>query len=99
MTAEPLTPEEEAALRADIAEGPEGRAEQVYGEDVLRLLATLDAARATHTPSAGEGLDVDRLARALDAPGVFDAPVDDAIGLAEDIAREYAALHGSEAKP
>ena len=55
-----------------------------------------DAARAAHTPSAGEGLDVERLARALDAPGVFDAPVDDAIGLAEDIAREYAALRDSE---
>ena len=94
MTAEPLTPEEEAALREDVV---------IFGADnwatvghVRRLLATLDAARAAHTPSAGEGLDVERLARALDAPGVFDAPVDDAIGLAEDIAREYAALRDSE---
>jgi len=52
-----LTPEEEAELRADIAEGPEGRAEQVYGEDVLRLLATLDATRKLADEGlAGHGL-------------------------------------------
>jgi len=47
LTADPLTADEEAELRADIAEGPEGRAVQIYGEDVLRLLATVDEARAT----------------------------------------------------
>ena len=69
MSAEPLTPEEEAALREDVA---------IFGADnwatvdhVRRLLATLDAermeheetreasaaTRAAHAPSAGEGLD------------------------------------------
>lgn len=43
----PFQRDEEDELRADIALEPEGRAAQVYGDDVLRLLATLDAVRAS----------------------------------------------------
>ena len=47
MTADPLTPEEEADLR-----GPSPR----YVQNVVaRLLATVDATRAAHTPRAGDG--------------------------------------------
>jgi hypothetical protein len=46
-----------------------------------------------------DGLREDVLATALDAPGVFDAPVDDPEGLARDIAREYRTALATTGQP
>lgn len=87
---EPLTPEEEAVLRSDIATS-RGTVRGWNTNAARRLLATLDADRA--------GLDVDRLAEAMDN---VDVPVtgdemDDEDraehrAYAAELAREYAAL-------
>jgi hypothetical protein len=44
----PLTPEEEAELRHDVAEAKAGRFRWRPGDEILRLLATLDAERSLH---------------------------------------------------